>query len=292
LNPRWRGVFVPHVLIRAETLKKNGEKKLMIDRWTEVGAITRIGSLESVKSATDATKGMDVVVSVLGGMDWETPHSKLVEGAKASGVRRFIVNDFSIDTTYWDEHKSATEPTPLFSWRRAALQQVKDSGLEWTRITTGAFFSHIFSLYGIDLKTAHARLVGGPDIKIDGTSRADIGALLPFVLHHPSSRNAHVKLVGDTQTNAAIVQGVNQYVLPCHGGGKKQLEVTYAKAPELQAQQKGKPPADFAPGLRLATLSQNGVVEKADSWNARYVPEYVTQTFEQYFRAFGSVPAL
>jgi len=176
------------------------------------------------------------------------------------------------------------------------MQQVKDSGLEWTRITTGTFFCYLFSpIFGIDLKTGQAKLAGGPDIKVDGTSRVDIGALVPFVLHHPSSRNAHVKLVGDTQPNAAIVQAVNQYVLPSHGGGKKQLEVTYANASELQEQQKGKNPNDvahLAAGLKLATLSQRGVVEKADSWNARYLPDYVMQTYEQYCRSFGSIPSM
>jgi len=149
--------------------------------------------------------------------------------------------------------------------------------------------------FGIDLKAGQARLVGGPDIKVDGCSRRDIGELLPFVLHHPSSRNAHVKLVGDTQTNASIVRGVNQCVLPSHGGGKRQLEVTYANTAELQAQQKGKVPTDFqhlAAGFKLALLTQHSVVEKADSWNARYVPEYITQSFDSYFRSFGSIPAL
>jgi len=295
LAPRWRGVFVPHVLIRAETLKKNSEKKNQVDRWAEAGAVIRVGGLESAKSAADATKGIDVVVSVLGGLDWAPAHAKLVEGAKASGVRRFVVNDYSLDSTYWEENKSAVEPTPLFAWRRAALQAVIDAGMEWTRITTGIFSNYLFSpVFGLDVKTGTARLVGSPDLRVNGTSRVDIGGLLPYVLHHSSSRNAHVRLVGDVQTCRTIVQGVNQHVLPAyHGGSKKQLDVTYVSAEQLQAQQTGKAPTDFmhiVAGLQLAVLSQHGVVEKAASWNAQHVPEYVTQTFDQYFRATGSVP--
>jgi len=234
------------------------------------------------------------VVSVLGGMDGAA-QGKLIEGAKASGVRRFVVSDFGVDTTYWDENTSVEPPTHVFTWKRATLQAVKDAGFEWTRISTGLFYSYLFGpIFGLDLKTGNARLNGSADVRVGGTSRVDIGALVPYVLHHPSSRNAHARLVGDVQTNGTILHAVNQHVLPAyHGGSKKQLDVTYASADQLLAQQQGKAPSDYAhivAGLQLAFVSQRGVIEKAASWNAQHAPEYVTQTFEQYLRSVGSVP--
>jgi len=280
LQPRYRGVFRTHVLVRPDAFA-NAAKKAVIDDFAEAGAIIRVGDLKDAAAAKAATAGIDAVVSAVNGAELVSSSLNLIQGAKESGVKRFIPSEFGFDWTAYSDAKDY--PTAVFKWKSTIKEAAVKAGLEWTLITTGAFHSYTTSqLFGYDLKAGTVRFQGGPNVRLQATSRVDIGNLVPEVLLHPSSRNAVVRLAGDVLTLEQLAQRVEAV------SGKK-FERTVTTVEQLRASQVGKAEHEFphiVAGLCIALASEIGTISRLDqAWNRVHVPWYRTQTVAEYIQS-------
>jgi len=280
LQPRYRGVFRTHVLVRPDAFA-NAAKKAVIDDFAEAGAIIRVGELKDAAAAKAATAGIDAVVSAVSGAELVTSSMTLIQGAKESGVKRFIPSEFGIDWTAYADAKDY--PTAVLKWKSAIKEAAVKAGLEWTLVTTGIFHSYATTqMFGYDVKAGTVRFLGGPNVRLQLTSRVDIGNLLPEVLLHPSSRNAVVQLAGDLVTLEQLAQRVEAVT------GKK-IERSVTSIEQMRAQQVGKAEYEFphiVAGLCIAIASEIGIISRLDrSWNHVHVPWYRTQTIAEYLQS-------
>jgi len=280
LQPRYRGVFRTHVLVRADAFA-NAAKKAVIDDFAEAGAIIRVGDLKDAAAAKTATAGMDAVLSAVNGAELVSSSLNLIQGAKESGVKRFIPSEFGFDWTAYADEKDF--PTAVFKWKKSIKEAAAKAGLEWTLIMTGGFHSYVTTpLFGYDLKANSVRLQGSGAVRMQATSRVDIGNLVPEVLLHPSSRNAVVRLAGDLLTLEQLAQRVEAV------SGKK-LERTVTSVEQMRASQVGKAEYEFphiVAGLCIALASGTGTLARLDqAWNRVNVPWYRTQTVAEYLES-------
>jgi len=280
LQPRYRGVFRTHVLVRPDALA-NAAKKAVIDDFAEAGAIIRVGDLKDAAAAKAATAGIDAVVSAVSGAELVTSSMTLIQGAKESGVKRFIPSEFGFDWTAYANEKDY--PTAVFKWKSMIKEAAVKAGLEWTLVMTGAFHSYATQpLFGFDLKAGTVRFQGGPNVRLQATSRVDIGNLVPEVLLHPSSRNAVVRLAGDVLTLEQLAQRVEA------AGGKK-LERSVTSVEQMRASQVGKAEYEFPhiiAGLCIALASETGTLHRVDqAWNRVHVSWYRPQTIAEYLNS-------
>eukprot|EP00299_Pterocystis_sp_00344_P018261 c9124_g1_i1.p1 GENE.c9124_g1_i1~~c9124_g1_i1.p1 ORF type:complete len:319 (-),score=83.58 c9124_g1_i1:13-912(-) len=110
-------------LVRPESLKDEAKAKLV------EGLEIIPGNLSDYDSLVNATKGKDVVVSIVGAANF-ADQVQLIKAAKESGVKRFVPSEFGF----------AALPTTVFYDQKSAVRQAAiDAGLDWTAIQAGAF---------------------------------------------------------------------------------------------------------------------------------------------------------
>lgn len=128
------------LLVRPGALDDAG-KKVTVDALVGQGAIVVEGDLTDQDSLATATKGIDVVVSVVQGgqeviVDGQVA---LARAAERNGVRRFVASDFAIDLF------NAPAGAPMFAARRQADEVIDNLNLEVQHVLTGGFLDMMLS---------------------------------------------------------------------------------------------------------------------------------------------------
>jgi len=284
LQPRYRGVFHTHVLVRPDSLA-NASKKALIDDYAEAGAIIRFGDLKDAANAKAATHGIDAVISAVSGSDLVSSQLTLIQGAKESGVKRIFPSEWGFDWTVYD---AKDYPTAVFKWKAMVKEAAVKAGLEWTVVVNGLFNSYATGpLPGVDMKAGAIRQVGGPATSLALTSRVDIGNLTPEILLHPSSRNAVVHIAGDRLSLEQLAKHIEA------ASGKK-LERSVQTVEQLRAAQAAHKEHEFPhimAGLSLTIAQGKADQDLARSFNKLHVPWYRTQTVVEYLHSALPVAA-
>jgi len=188
--------FNVRVLIRSDTLEK---KKTQIESYKANGAEIFVGDITSVEDLTNAAKGCDTILSLVGG-ETLAHQANLIPAAKAAGVKRIIPSQFGIDVT------ELPQGTALQA-KNDFLNEIKAEGFDWTAIMTGMFYDLWFTANtGFDHQNGNITIVDNGQAKISATLIADIAKFVPEILASPHSRNAVVRICGDTLTSAEAIK--------------------------------------------------------------------------------------
>ncbi|KAH8703841.1 hypothetical protein BGW36DRAFT_370086 [Talaromyces proteolyticus] len=176
------GTLGPHVL------------KALVDAGFQVTVLTRgkpgtydssIKVLEvdytSLKSLTAALKGIDAVVSTVGGEAIES-QIILIDAAVAAGVKRFIPSEFGSVST-----NPKLEGFPLYSSMakiRKHLQQKAAAGeLTWTVLVCGAFLDFLLNTpILLNFANHSVTLMDEGDNRISTTSLPKVGTAIAAIL--------------------------------------------------------------------------------------------------------------
>ncbi|KAG2441235.1 hypothetical protein HYH02_010078 [Chlamydomonas schloesseri] len=215
-------------------------------------------------SLVSALKGQEIVISTVGAAALaEQP--KLIEAAKAAGVRRFVPSEFGLDSCA----PGIREYFPALGYKYAAQDALKASGLEYTFIITGFFLETQFtSVFYWDVPGGKVTVKGDTTQPFTVTSLVDVGRWTAEALLDPASKNATVYLVGENITYDEAVKTVEKAT-------GKRLEVTRASKEELEAAIAGAPNlwASFVDLLLRAISDGRGLtVAKDKAWKSKAHP--------------------
>jgi hypothetical protein len=131
---------------------------------------------------------------------------------------------------------------------------------------------------GVDVENGKARVYGDGNTKISTTSTADFSAVLPDVLNNPRSKNAAVKLVGDTLTWNQVIE-----VLENHTGKKFERIVIPLSELEKTIKSNPNPFGTIPEQLGLVIGRGEAVLEPAEqshysNYHFKTLKEFVAQS--------------
>jgi len=220
----------------------------------------------SVESLSKALQGVDAVISTVGGAGIVESQLNLIKASKAAGVKRFYPSEFGGDIGAF---KNELNDYALFNLKQIVRNAVEESGLEYTYVITGFFYTFT-GLVGIDAQGAKANIVGDGNTRLSFSDYADIGKFVVESLDLPQSKNATIYIDSEVLTYNQLVQRFEQK----HG---KKFQVSYTTIEEAK-KKNDKTFATF--GLQLQILAAEGKVLNARSHNGLF--SFKPTTFEQF----------
>jgi len=219
---------------------------------TGLGAESVTVDYTSSASLVSALKGVDVVISTLGGPALADTQSALALAAKEAGAKLFIPSDFGNST------EGATEG--IFAVKENLRLKLLEIGLPYAIFYTGPFPDFVFVPFlGFDLPNGKAAVGGSGDTLISFTARSDIARFVAHVLTSlPVSHleNKIFRIEGERTSFNAILK---EYTARTG----TQITTTHLSQAELEEKIKANP-HDFGSILHLEWDKGNGVVGKLD----------------------------
>ncbi|RDH36052.1 NAD(P)-binding protein [Aspergillus welwitschiae] len=197
------GTLGPHVF---QALVNAGFRVSILTRSNKPGAYaSNINVFEvdfnSVESLTSALKGVDAVVSTVGGAAVDN-QTVLIDAAIAAGVKRFIPSEFGNVTT-----NPKVEKFPVYSSVfkiRNYLQEKAAAGqLSWTVLACGAFLDLVLNTPTLlDFQNHTVTILDEGDNRISSTSLPAVGRAIAAILQNfdaTENRVMHVSEAISTQ---------------------------------------------------------------------------------------------
>ncbi|GLA35485.1 hypothetical protein AnigIFM63309_011325 [Aspergillus niger] len=179
------GTLGPHVF---QALVNAGFRVSILTRSNKPGAYaSNINVFEvdfnSVESLTTALKGVDAVVSTVGGAAVDN-QTVLIDAAIAAGVKRFIPSEFGNVTT-----NPKVEKFPVYSSVfkiRNYLQENAAAGkLSWTVLACGAFLDLVLNTPTLlDFQNHTVTILDEGDNRISSTSLPAVGKAIAAILQN------------------------------------------------------------------------------------------------------------
>ncbi|EHA19586.1 hypothetical protein ASPNIDRAFT_39010 [Aspergillus niger ATCC 1015] len=179
------GTLGPHVF---QALVNAGFRISILTRSNKPGAYaSNINVFEvdfnSVESLTTALKGVDAVVSTVGGAAVDN-QTVLIDAAIAAGVKRFIPSEFGNVTT-----NPKVEKFPVYSSVfkiRNYLQEKAAAGkLSWTVLACGAFLDLVLNTPTLlDFQNHTVTMLDEGDNRISSTSLPAVGRAIAAILQN------------------------------------------------------------------------------------------------------------
>ncbi|KAI2886902.1 hypothetical protein CBS63078_424 [Aspergillus niger] len=179
------GTLGPHVF---QALVNAGFQVSILTRSNKPGAYaSNINVFEvdfnSVESLTTALKGVDAVVSTVGGAAVDN-QTVLIDAAIAAGVKRFIPSEFGNVTT-----NPKVEKFPVYSSVfkiRNYLQEKAAAGkLSWTVLACGAFLDLVLNTPTLlDFQNHTVTMLDEGDNRISSTSLPAVGRAIAAILQN------------------------------------------------------------------------------------------------------------
>jgi len=194
-----------------ETLTEKGAEPIMVD-------YTSPSSLES------ALKGMDVVISTLGGFALAI-QEPLGVAAKAAGVKLFVPSEFGADM------RGATDG--FYAAKSALFDKLQSIGLPTALFFNGPFSDWVWyqPFIGTDLKNGKIELAGSGDALGSLTSRRDVARYTVHVLLNLPATKLHNSVHKIEGERTSFNRVLEQYQART---GKK-LEITHIPMEQVQA---------------------------------------------------------
>jgi NADH dehydrogenase len=180
-------------------LVRHTADRAKVDELKRSGATLVEGDLKDRASLDAACRGIDTVITTasttlsrqagdsIQTVDLEG-QMRLVDAAKAAGVRRFIYISYShgIDVA-----------CPLATAKRTVEGHVKQSGMTYTILAPSVFMEIWLSpALGFDATSAQARIYGSGTNPISWISLGDVAQFVVLSVDHPAARNATLELGG------------------------------------------------------------------------------------------------
>jgi hypothetical protein len=146
----------------------------------------------SEESLTNALKGQDVVLSIVGGTALGDQR-KLIDAAIAAGVKRFVPSEYGSNTL--DDR--VRKIVPVFEAKKGAVDYLKskEDVIEWSSLINGVFFDWGLKVgfLGFDFKSKTATLIDEGQHAFSGTNLHKIGLALIASLQKPTeTKNQYI----------------------------------------------------------------------------------------------------
>lgn len=187
------------LLERGESVRALVRPASSSERVARAGAQIAVGDVRDAASLARACAGVDVLVSTVSvsktgddtieAVDLEGNRA-LVDAARAAGVRHVI---FASTVGAHTEH-----PVPLFRYKAAIEQRLRDSGMMFTILQPNAFMDVWFpSLIEMPIKSGMpVTLVGESKRRHSFVAEPDVAAFAIAAVHHPAARDAVIVIGG------------------------------------------------------------------------------------------------
>lgn len=151
---------------------------------------------DSESSLKDAFQGQDAVISLVGGTAIGD-QDKLINGAIAAGVKRFIPSEFGSNTA----DKRLRDIVPVFEPKFGTVNYLKskESEISWTSVVTGVFFDWGLKVgfFGFNGSTKTANVIDHGKAIISATNLHQIGVTLVKALENADlTKNQYVYVSG------------------------------------------------------------------------------------------------
>jgi uncharacterized protein YbjT (DUF2867 family) len=212
------------LLVRKSAWDKKGQ---LLQNWRDAGAQFVEGDISDLGFLTEAMKGSDTVLSVLGGDGLFSGHQPHIHrAAKAAGVRRIIPAEFGPDVN--------DESDIFFGEKTKLRKEIINSGLEYTFIFPGTFMEYFFSeVFGFNLKEGKLVIPGDGNKPLSLTTIPDTARFVAEILADAATINQRVYVCADTLTYhqaARLVEQEAPELLPAQNG---RLQITHQPLEEI-----------------------------------------------------------
>lgn len=175
--------------------------KNQIDSFLEQGAEIEFANADDIQTMTMIFKDADAVICTIAGevnvlQALEYP---LLEAARAAEVKRFLPNEFGLDTLRIPVGTGA-----LFDEKKAFRNKLKDSEVPFTAIFNGGIFDYLLpNLREYDAITTFGDL---RDVPYYTHAREDIGAITIKAALDPRCENEYVHLKYNLVTQGEVLE--------------------------------------------------------------------------------------
>ena len=184
----------------------------LVDRLKKSGAETVIGDLKDAKSLEAACRNVQTVISTVSStfsrQEGDSIESvdrqgqiRLIDAAKAAGVRRFILISFN--------HQKLPASCALSEAKNAAERHLMRSGMEYTILRPAAFMEvWLSAALGFDAANAKATIYGNGKNPISWVSLFDVAAFAVESVDSKSARNQIIEIGGPEALSPLRVVGI------------------------------------------------------------------------------------
>lgn len=186
-------------LVRPESLEDDMKTRPL----KELGVHLVAGDLNDQVSLDRACKGMDAVISAVGGNQIRLQEN-LLKAAGPAGVKRFIPSEFGIDPY-------ACKPGTciLFDAKVEFQRKMKDSGVGYTMFYTNGFME--FWAYGLGQlgntpDSGRVHLFGDGNVVASMTALPDIAGFTAALVDDPEMENREVRLSANEMTQEELIR--------------------------------------------------------------------------------------
>ncbi|KAJ4358957.1 hypothetical protein N0V95_002573 [Ascochyta clinopodiicola] len=166
---------------------------------------------DSVDSLTQALKGQDAVISLVGG-GAIGDQNKLIDASVAAGVQRFIPSEFGIDTT----NPKAQAIVPIFKGKVSTVDYLKskEDKLSWTAIATGPFFDWGLKVgfLGFHVSSKTATIIDSGNAIFSATNLHTIGSAVVKTLENAEATKNKRVYVSEVQTSQNEILAVAEKI--------------------------------------------------------------------------------
>ena len=199
--------FHASLLVRPESVEKNSEK---LAHFKSAGVQVVQGSLSaSLEDLTALLTGFDVVISCITHERYQTNQVKLVQAAKAAGVKRYFPTAFGID------ERGVGSPSafsPILDMKVKNFAAIAEVGIPYTIVSCGLWSEWLLTrLLGIDYVGKVITAIDTFDSRISTTTTKDLGEIVCEILLDSSTTDQpHLNIASDTVTLEEVAQAVEK----------------------------------------------------------------------------------
>jgi len=167
----------------------------------------------SVEEVTEALKGQDAVVSVVGTAGYASQKT-LADAAVAAKVQRFIPSEFGINTRVVRGTKIGSILSPkiqLVDYLSELAE--KNSSFTWTGISAGPFFDYVYGgrLAGFDVKNKTVNIFDSGNEPFSPSTLGFIGKSVAGVLKNlEATANKYIKVGSFTTTQRELLKIIEE----------------------------------------------------------------------------------
>jgi len=191
-KPAWKVSLLVSPTSLADATKKAG-----YDDFVKRGAQLITGEIEKPETYQDKIKGIDVVVSVVGGMIVKS-QIQLIQALKHAGTKLFLPSEFGGNQSIRTVSKS-------FAPKIEIQNEIKKAGLNYMLIATGLLYDYFLKpWFGTIIQNKQVATYGERNAKVSSVSLRDMGLVLPDIVNDPSLLNKYVEISGDQTTTGHI----------------------------------------------------------------------------------------
>lgn len=200
----------------AKAFLKSGQKEFTIlirkesdatEELKKLGAKTIFGDISDPKTLGELKNYEAIVLCFKGDPSWHQNVVDAVKGVRGSKIKRIISSTFHA----FDPETVPAGSNPLTDSHQKTLKIMRDSGIPFTAIANGVFYSYLAEIdfFGTNLLKGTFTIVGDGEKRFWTTSEDDIAQLTPYILNDETQINK-VTHIGACEISQNILLNIAQ----------------------------------------------------------------------------------